>query len=113
MTKRTQTWIGTSGVGVLDDDNINDLNTADLRQDKYDEIRAEMKKRLAPLIDDERALRDAFDTGNGSQAAVTALKQSRVDIDERGPVVRAQVDGLGNDNAAIYDFPVAAAFDAP
>lgn len=106
---RKQTW----DENGLVDDNILALDPADLRQDKYDEIRVEMDARLAPLIDDERALRDAFDTGSGSQAAVTALKQSRVDIDERGPIVRAAVDALGNDNAAIHGFDVVEAFNAP
>ncbi len=113
MTKRTQLWIGTSGVGVLDSDNILTLDAADLRDDKHDEIRAEMHRRLSPLIDDERALRDAFATGNATQVDIDALIQSRSDIDEKAKAVVIQVNALGSDNEAIHSFPVAAAFDAP
>lgn len=106
---RKQTW----DQNGLVDDNINTLDPADLRQSKYDTIRAEMNKRMQPLLDDERALRDAFATGNATQPDIDALIQSRNDLDEKAKAVVAQVNALGSNNAAISDFNVVAAFDAP
>lgn len=107
MTRRSQIWDGTSGVGVLDDDNILTLDPAELRQDKYDEIRAEMQSRIDVISESWQEEKDKVSSGRSPDStAVTALEASRDAVRVKAQSVKAQVDARGDDNEAIHSFRV-------